>query len=488
MALSEVELVEGDAEPSVARPPRRRRWRWVAAIGAVVAVGGLLAGGQAVLDARERAHLARFDDVAGVLAPVSTKPRELWTMAADENGGSPLDDTVNVQGHLVAASTDGATYTIRSIDRATGKDAWTITGEADVPTDVSDASTSCQPLGTDALVACVVEPNAVTGDSRRSLLVVIDASDGTVVDRRPLTEAMWAAGGGAFVAATSTRTDDTTTWTLDARDATGKQLWHRTLEPVVHSDADRSTDNKHSDETALHVSGSRAVLTASGAMWWLERGVVKAEGDLPRDTTTELLDGVLVRTSWHRTASEDGTTMEEFPTGTSLQMMGHAPIDVDGDLVRPDVDDGSGGIVLVRNSDGVLTAYDTTSGRPRWSARAAWAGVLVLGGTVYQVVGDAALSLVARDAATGDVRWSQDIIQSGWAQYLATATDGRYVYAVGSAALTPFAIDDGTPQPDRPLPTDLSRLSTFGFDTSHGVLLLMSQDEDGSTTSTTAIG
>jgi len=223
-------------------------------------------------------------------------------------------------------------------------------------------------------------------------------------------------------------------------------------------------------------------------MWWFDRGVVKAEGDLPRDTTTELLDGVLVRTSWHRTASEDGTTMEEFPTGTSLLTLGHAPIDVDGDLVRPDVDDGSGGIVLVRNSDGVLTAYDTTSGRPRWSARAAWDGVLVLGGTVYQVVGDAALSLVARDAATGDVRWSQDIIQSGWAQYLATATDGRYVYAVGSAALTPFAIDDGTPQPDRPLPTDLSRLSTFGFDTSHGVLLLMSQDEDGSTTSTTAIG
>lgn len=488
MALSEVELVEGDAEPPAAAPGARRPGsrRWLAAIGAVV-VGGVLAGGQAVLDARERAHQARFDDVAGVLAPVAEHPRELWTAPVDENGSSPLDDTVNVQGHLVTASTDGATYTIRSIDRATGEDAWKVTGKATVPADIDGASARCEPLGSDALVACVVEPRGVSDEPGGPLLVVVDAADGTVVDRRSLTDELWAAGGGAVVTATSTQTDDATTWALDARDATGKQLWHRTLEPVDLTDADRSTDNQHYDETNLLVSDDRVVLTASGTVRWLEDGDVVAEGNLPVDTTTELVGDVLVATAWDRTVEGEGSFYES-PVGATLHPLGHAPVEVDGDLVRPDVDDGSADAVLVRDADGGLTAYDASAGRARWSDTGTSNGVLVLGGTVYEVVGDATLTLVARDAATGDVRWRRDLSQSGWAQYLTLATDGRYVYAVDSAALTPFAIDDGEPQATRALPFDLSRVSSFGFDTSHGVLLVAAQDDDGSTTSVTAVG
>lgn len=450
-------------------------------------VGGLLAGGQAVLNARERAHEARFDDVAGVLPPMPEKLRALWTASAD-GGRGPLDGTFDVEGHAVAVSTDGASYTIRSIDRTTGRDAWTVTGRIDLPEKILDAHADCLPLEVDAQIACVVEPAGVGPEPGHPIVVVIDAATGVVIDRRSLDEELWAAGGGAIVTATSRTTDDRLIWTIDARDAKGARLWHRTLDPVTRSRSDRTLDDEHFDETALHVSGSRVVLTSSGVVRWLDDGVVKAESDLPRDTSTLLVNGALVRISMKTTDMGGGTSVES-PTAFALQPMGRAPAPIGGTPVRPAVDDGSANdLVLVRDTSGLLTARDARTGRVRWATPKGLDGALILDGTVYQVAGDPSLELVARDADTGDVRWSHELAQSGWNSFQTLATDGRNVYAVEAGVVLPFRLEDGGPQPERKLPFDPTTLPGLTADAAHGVLLVTPLDANGNPTETTAIG
>jgi len=443
--LQEVELVEdGSLDDAPAGPqPRRRRWWWAAVGG--VAVAGLLVGGQAALDARRHRIETRFDDVPGVLLAVPQRPSVLWSTSGDD---TRFSSAVQVGPHLVAVTDGPGELAIREIDRSTGEPVWTTTVPVDeAPPDDGSGQSSCVPAGTDDLVVCAVGPigSSVTPpENENTQLVVLDASDGTLVAtwRTPLRT--WTAGDGGVQTMSSTSAGDVVTWTLTTFDTTG----HTTARLELGSVADPpATEDSPSYDIGVQARDGYTVFTHRGSVWRVLDGAVTDETEVGPEMSVQLGPRGLITTSPWNLGSDTADTELHFADGSTQQ--------VEGTTMDATVDDGSADdVVLTMERPGTLVARDAVSGSVLWSQRGTpLGGDLVLDDVVYLTASDgfgitpaSTTSVVALDARTGEIRWAQPTNVGGWPM-----TDGRAVYVDATTSLRAFALDDGAKLPDRDL-------------------------------------
>jgi len=432
--LDEVHLDDDGPAPDAPAPvERRRRWPWVTA--AVVVVVGLV-GAQRVVDARHAAALARFDDVPGVVHPLTADPHPAWTLPADRR------QVVRAGDVLVHAEVrDGGRLTVEGLDSATGHVEWShkLTPPAgDGTTDPSDARLRCRSLrASPALadrVACVA---AVTGvqvpaaTDPPALVEVLDAHTGASLDRWQAAATLWNVTGDQIVTAVPADHGSERTWTITARTPDRGTTWTRTVDWTVETNSLGSTAHwslqADADRVLLSADGHGALLGADGGLtrrldgdagtgWQLGRPGVLVTGEItPQDSTSEL----------------DTSVVE--PT---LDAPGVPPRRV----LPLAVDDGSApGVAFGRASDGGVAAYDVRIGAELWHAGSVGQPQVLLGGRLYTATG---YRLVALDARTGHERWTRTLDGDEPFQF----TDGRNLYVQGSdGVLHAFAVDDGAP-------------------------------------------
>ena len=234
-----------DAEDEAAAEARRRRGRWlVGGVAALLVVGALV--GQQVLDARREARATRFDHVPGVLLPLTETP-----VLREDVSFATLWDPVQVGDLLVVPREADAEDTVRieAVTRATGDLVWR--RDVTLPPylaervrqDTDPASVTCRPLG-DATVACVATTaSTYVGEAVQDLLVVLDATDGTVVDERPHTADDWATLGDAILTVDAAPTDEA---------ADGPTTNDTDVDVDVDADADADADAHIDVDADIH--------------------------------------------------------------------------------------------------------------------------------------------------------------------------------------------------------------------------------------------
>jgi len=482
-----VELVEAGEpwqapEPEEATLPRERRGRrglW--AIVAVVAVGALLVAGQRWLDDRHEAHVARFDDVPGVLAPLGSELTQRWSYAS-YNDKTGMDDAAQVGSRLLAGTVSVAdrTYTIRQVDRATGATVWSTTGRVDAATDLPQGSgVECRAIdqGASSLAACSVGPypNGWPGEPDDQQLVVVDAADGSVVGGLVGKWMPWTAGDGLLVTGTSTTVAGKVTWTLTAHDVHGEEVWHRELPAVDHRpdpepDSDGVIDSSRLYDGGLHAAGPRVLLVEQGFTFVLEDGEVTASFDQGAGSRAAFGRGGQVVVS----DDTEYTARLLLPGGTWLPLAGAPAWTV--------VDDGSvPGVLLVQDDDAdELVAIDAATGKKRATVLAGRGYVVVLGGRVYALSGS---TLVSVDLTTGAHIWQATTPVDGYQLF----TDGRALYVdrepdAPTLPLSAFAIDDGKPLDPLTVHADLRSVDDVGssfLDNRLGLLVLTHDEKVG---------
>jgi len=397
-----------DAPPE--RPPaarhRRARLPWVlAAAGVVVA----LVVAQAVLDARERAQLARLAQVPGVLAPLDGPPRTLWSLGTDEDGTQRSWPTDPVDGTTVVVRRVAGDRTVVGLDARSGEERW----RTPLPLEPGASpalppSTWCEAVGRSGVVRCESQFPAGTRTVATSFLV--DVADGRVLRRVDDVEQSVVAGD-LLVVGTSERAGADVAWTLAAQDPrSGATVWSTSLPAVRRVERVNLGSQVVGVTASLTAAGGRVMLTESGHATVLgPDGSVERTIEVGLDGWTSLAaDGTV---GWSPYGAMAPTPRLWLPDGTQ--------VDAEGYPVQPDVDDGSApGLLWVEDSgDRELVALDATTGRTLWRAPATTAP-LVLDGVVY--VGTAT-GAAAWDARTGRERWHTDVgRQAGL-----VATDGR---------------------------------------------------------------
>src|SRR5659263_675257 len=193
----------------------RRRWsrrrRWALAVAAALVVG--LVSTQAVLDARERAHLAHLATIPGVLAPVDASVGTLWSTNDESKiallSGAPAGD-LRISGYIDPAGERA----VQAIRARTGERAWsTVLRAADpaAPAQGTALGPSCSltgPAEAPGKVVCLVTDAAyVTDDTGArtpvaptyARVVVLDPPTGT---QQGQSDAPTSAQLGALDAAT----------------------------------------------------------------------------------------------------------------------------------------------------------------------------------------------------------------------------------------------------------------------------------------------
>ncbi len=423
--LAPEDVAAGDpTEVEAAGPARRRLGRWFVVGGAAVLVVGAVIG-QQVLDARRDAHDRRFDDVPGVLVPLDSPPvvREGVTFRW-------VYDPVQVGAVAVVSrevpGTD-ASVRVEAIDRATGDVAWR--RDIDVPpdllelvrTDTEPAAVTCKPLGTVAAACVVTTGTLMFGGGVSDLLVVLDASDGTVLDRRSFDAEAWTTSGTSILTSDAGRDESRPGrehWSVESRPglAPGAVEWTWTAdEPIVHEDG-----MDHAGGSWLSVSGDRVLVTASDHWYLLDgRGALVQDGQREDDDFVSLARGGALSVT-----DPLSSTLDD-----SYLLVGGARVDA-GMPLDPTVDDGSAPEVAFtfRFEDAVtvLEAWDATTGTRLWDRRVL-SEPLLLDGRVY-LLGSGEVAAV--DARTGDEIWTAGAgDQASW-----LATDGRRVLCLGSSA------------------------------------------------------
>lgn len=438
--MTDVQLVDDDAAappptaPSPPRAPARRgRW-WLLAAAALVV--GCAVGAQVLLDARERAHVARFDDLPGILLPLAARPGALWELPAEED----RQVVTEAGGHLVSASVSQDGVTVTGLDRATGAPAWTARADARVDL-VADEPwvhhAQCAPLDDDrgraTRVACVAgasQVNELTDGTEPVQVVVVDARTGALVSsvRRDAWGHAWATRGGDLLLVTG----DAGAQRVTAVGADGGTRWETALQ--AEGGAVGLT------EPAVSARGGFALVSAGDHAWVLdEAGAVVREHAVPADTSVMLgRGGALVLRGY--------TRQEDAEDSWSYQSDAHALfVGQDGtqtvveDVALPDTDDGSapGVELMLDGQTGAIVGRAAADGRELWRARASGYPHVLLERTIYvQQDGE----LVALDVGTGDERWSAHLAEPGWQ----VVTDGRLVYAIGpEGSVQGFTLDRG---------------------------------------------
>ncbi|MGY4645979.1 outer membrane protein assembly factor BamB family protein [Cellulomonas sp. URHB0016] len=455
MVRTYVELVEDDGavRPEDGPPPRlvdsarRHPVRAAVAAGAVlvVVVAGLV--GQAVVDAGERARLARLAHVPGVLRPVDLPLHTLVSAEGDVAGA--MQSGILVGGTLVAGSYRPVLSDpdVVAVDRTTGAPVWRVSVELPPPPvpapdlrtqdDVTSAvwctTAAHPPQGAHPRVACVVswsygwevEADGSGYEVAVRGLVVLDATDGAVVARRdePLGSDIYTAEDQYWV---TTVDDDRAGVTAVARSYDGEDRWTTHVAVPGSVPVGSTPYVLHDERRTVLAVGTRAWLlgedgavlhalgsgSGSGGVALVPGGVLVQRFD---GTGGGRLDGAVV---WH----DDGTT-----------------VDVRGDdLVRFSVDDGSrpDRVFTVAESTGDLVGRDK-SGAEAWRAHVGvGSSTLLLDGTI---VAAAAGELVAVDADDGGVRWRTTMPMP----VDELLTDGRLALGVNGRTVRAYGIDDG---------------------------------------------
>ncbi|UJP40946.1 outer membrane protein assembly factor BamB family protein [Cellulomonas palmilytica] len=449
----------------------RSRGRWFLVGGAVVLVVGAFVV-QDVVEARREAHVARFDDVPGVLAPLDAFPvLHDGVEVPSQHALAQVGDVV-----LVQREGDAATVRVEALDRATGATVWT--QDVAVPADLRALAEDdpdpydlrCRAAGTDVAV-CALRPTVTAlGSGVPDLLVALDAADGAVLDRQPLTAEDWAVLGESVLTlgpsevrvAVSDAEDDEAAgadgegvarWSVEARSpADGLTRWMWTARTTVPH------DQHHVGGALLETSGEHVLVRVPGHWWLLAAadGAVVNEGDQAEDEWVALgRGGALVSGTYESETFEDGSVAYTPVSGE------------EGFPAVLAVDDGSAPeVTFTRMPDDVLRARDVRTGALLWEHPTSGAEPILLDGTVHVL--DRA-KVLALDARTGDERWSAPAGD----EVTSLATDGRRLLALPGfgGLLRAFARDDGSVVWEGTLPAAFPQVVAV-----QGVLLATDQD------------
>lgn len=445
---------------------RRLAGRWVVLLGAAV-VGGLLVT-QAVLDARERAVLARYADVPGVLAPVDGTIDVLWRL--DALTAPLLYDAVHVDGLLVGGRFEASgAQTAVALDARTGEVAWSTrlaATDTDVRSPESDGSVPCSGDGAptdDPVLTCLVlgtDPDGVAGTAPRPAeLVALDARSGSVLRRTPASPTLGLRAVGATLVTADVDPDGTLR--VDALDPrSGEPVWTFATPPGA---ADPAAGAPWLTST---VDGEALVQVSSGA-WLLDaHGALRTAAQLDADVqsadqvVTRLRSGRLAITTYlaqaytTRLLDEDGRPVATIPAaGASIS-----------------ADDGSTpDVLLLAGADEVPHAWDAVTGAPAWEDETLASGSgVVLDGTYYGRGTGGALAAVRLSDGATLWRSTADGVTGSTADTYGNPvmTDGRSILVPVRRGedflLEAYARDDGRREWSTPLPDGILMVSPVG--------------------------
>lgn len=416
--LSFVELVEDDdldvaaptpATPGTDVPPRRWR-RPATVVGAAVAV--VLAGlvvVQSVADARARGVDARIAALPGALAEVGDTLEPLWTpddawWPTTTSGGAALGMTI---------AGDGTTALVAR-DVETGEERWSTTVSPAVagaqPTDARCVPPEGEGVPEPSTMVCFVtdaldstgsiDPDAAPRPGTWSRVTVVDLRDGTVIAAHDLDEpALHAAVLQDVVALL--RVDAEGYVEITALDlVSGEEAW-RYRHPTVLPGA-RDDRWSYVAESAGHVVVQTPLQV------------------LVLDPTGRLREDLRAAETW------TGSFLQAPRDGRSLVVRAGQPdLEVLGDLVVRQLDDGSLPGLEVSSSGGHVYGWDADTGEQRWEVALdtgqIWSA-LVLDGRVHVATRTGVAALSGR---TGEVLWSSDLAPGSTPSQV--LTDGPHV-------------------------------------------------------------
>lgn len=453
-------------------PPRAR----AAAVAGTVAVVLVGTGGAVVLDARaDAAHAARMASLPGGVADLSAPLEQTWQVATDTGVLAVLDG-----GLLVTA----AGTQVLAVDAASGEVAWRHELGPMIECGTADVWGSGSMLVPQATVTCLV------GRPERSVVVL--GADGEVVGRRDLgvTEAGdgWSAGvrevatvigdGGILVGdqvdlELSTDDPQAALEELEALRADG--TWR---DPALRIEDAVTGEVRGRAELTLETADDLAACaahadTGAGGIW-IGGG---AYGEVMGGGASLSLCGKDVYLAADGTVSDGGVfaraleagdwTVEMTEEGSTVKGPDGEQFFVEGYVMTPSATDTLGGpFVAATGSGSVALAEDGTE---LWATKdgVQLEGLLAHVGGVF-VVQRADGRIAALDAATGDERWTSEVVDDtvddGYGWGVRSLTDGRTVLTIdggeGSARLVALDLADGRTRWESTIEVDASQVLT----------------------------
>ncbi len=445
--LVEVGTVSGTGEdrgPRVHLRPLLRRW-WPVAVVVVLAVTAT----SVVLDARQRAALARVRELPGVLTTTVEPPLEAVEWGTVETVGALYSGMRTADGLVVGPiwPLPGEPAAVVALDPESGVERWRVDVE-DRPDDYS-AGLDCAGDGEPATTAwCLVS----SGASRR--MVEVDLVERAVRSTLPLPDdaAATVSGGTLFVTRTAADGAEVGVEVVATGLADGTQRW-LTRVPGTADDA--------TQQPWIWLNGGHLWVFTAAGQWSLD----------PADGSVEAEGASVSLTRGDRLVTDLGSAVTRL-----LGRDGDPDVELPGMPLDALPDDGSAPDVLVlQGADGVrqvVRGVDARTGRELWqrpSSTQTWPSVLLLDGVVY---GAGTATVWAVDAETGRERWSVGTGSNGAANLL---TDGLRVLQVEivpeGRRLVAYGLRDGVRAWSEPLPEGADWVQELG-----GMLVVTSHD------------
>lgn len=476
--MQDVELLDGDEsapEPDGEQPEAparaRRGLRWVVAGGVAVALS--LVGAQWVVDAREKAAIARLSAVPGVVPAVGDELTVARTLAAGEVSSlwSGIASVAGATASLVV-SEDGS-QAFAAVDQRTGEAIWStplLGPNAERAASKESAygggcQSDARPHEEATVAVCLVTDGFTRYDSDEGTeervpatttrAVVLDPVDGRVIsDRAVDTDAQLAVLPGLVLIGTR----DAERIEIVAYDLrTGDERW-RHQEP---REDERGTEEfsvywslfRAGDVVAfsLGAGGGLGLLSSTGESLRDDLRAAPANGGYGTDPTT----GDLLVFDY----GVDGTQTTRLLAADAEPA--HDVV-LEGDAVNLGVDDGSVPGLVLTSREGVH-GWDRPTGDHRWESEVQGSGfALLVRGRVYLTT---PTGLAALDGRTGEVVWEREVPV---ATVGGLATDGRDLLvssstavatlgsAAGRAGLIGYDLATGEETRDLPFPEGVS--------------------------------
>ncbi len=440
--MREVELVD-DVEPAPgheARESPQARRRWLLPAGALALC---LATVVVVDGVRDRDRVAHLAAVPGLLEPIDSSLREVWSQP-----GGWFYPAVHGPDLMVSLFDDrGTPFRLVANDIVTGEQRW----DVPLPGVAVFEAVECRALGIDAhevstQIACRLDVPAAPGAEvpaygprSEERLVVLDAKTGETVAERSLDHGYGTVEAlGSDLLVTNVLADGRVQVAREDP-LTGRVRWTVVSEqplPGAGSGAGPRAPETTTEHGVIVVSGPMAMaLSAAGEIL----GEWSAESVEPTTRPVELTvlaDGRFVV----------GTpkVQADVPYGMVAASDAGDGFPIDGPLLELAVDDGSASDLLLTTSAGgdEILALDTRTGEPRWSAAATPRGGALL--LDHRLIATAGSDLVALDTRTGKLLWTA---ANGSQTDDDLLTDGHIVLVPGTdngeSILTAVDLTDG---------------------------------------------